>query len=241
MLSIIIPSYNRSDLLARCLQSVVRHAPAAAEILVIDDGSPQFQVTNTARQFDQVRIIRLQRRQGFCIAVNTGIANAQHEVIELLNDDTQVAAGWAEAALAWFGHRKVAAVAPLVLTRSDSGIVDSAGDRYYVGGIAGKRGHRQPITRDLLIPKRVFGASASSAFYRLEALKQIGGFPESFGSYFEDVDVAFRLGRAGYETVYEPRSRVLHHVSASHRRSRRLLQQQSRNEERVFWRNVPSL
>src|SRR5260370_19760512 len=39
----------------------------------------------------------------------------------------------------------------------------------------------------------------------------------------------------------EPASRVLHHVSASHgRTNRKLLEQQSRNEERVFWRNLPT-
>jgi hypothetical protein len=55
------------------------------------------------------------------------------------------------------------------------------------------------------------------------------------------VDVAFRLHWAGYRIVHEPASRVWHRVSASHgRTSRRLLEQQSRNEERVFWRNLPN-
>jgi GT2 family glycosyltransferase len=86
----------------------------------------------------------------------------------------------------------------------------------------------------------VFGASGSSAFYRREALLQVGGFPEAFGAYFEDVDLAFRLHRAGYAVVYEPASRVYHHGSASYGRPRqRLLEGQSRNEERVFWRNLP--
>ena len=241
MLSIIIPSHNRTDLLARCLQSVSKHAPADAEVIVVDDGSPGCRVTHTARRFANVRVLCLSRRGGFCRAVNAGIAIAQGDIVELLNDDTEVASGWADAALAWFEDAKVGAVAPLVLTGPDGNTVDSAGDRYYLGGVAGKRGHQGPITQDLLTPKRVFGASASSAFYRLEALRKIGGFPESFGSYFEDVDVAFRLGRAGYEILYEPRSRVFHHGSASHgRSSRRLAQQQSRNEERVFWRNLPS-
>src|SRR5439155_202165 len=56
-----------------------------------------------------------------------------------------------------------------------------------------------------------------------------------------DVDLAFRLQRAGHEIIYEPASRVLHHVSASHGvTDQRLLEQQSRNEERVFWRNMPA-
>ena len=119
-------------------------------------------------------------------------------------------------------------------------LVDSAGDRYFVGGVAGKRGHNTPLTPELLRPGFVFGASASSAFYRREVFLRVGGFPEDFGAYFDDVDLSFRLHRAGHRVWYEPSSRIYHHVSASHGRAcPRLLEQQSRNEERVFWRNLP--
>jgi GT2 family glycosyltransferase len=54
------------------------------------------------------------------------------------------------------------------------------------------------------------------------------------------VDLSFRLRRLGCEIWYEPASVVWHRVSASYGRrpSRRVLEQQSCNEERVFWRNV---
>jgi GT2 family glycosyltransferase len=86
----------------------------------------------------------------------------------------------------------------------------------------------------------VFGASACAAFYRREALLRAGGFPEHFGAYFEDVDLSFRLRRLGFEIVYDPAAVVWHRVSGSYGRkpSRRVLEQQSCNEERVFWRNV---
>ncbi len=241
MLSIIIPSHCRADLLRHCLDSVMRHRPPTSEVIVVDDASRDAVVSRAASEFEDVRVIRLRRQRGFCAAVNAGIAAAQGEIVELLNDDTQVTAGWADAAGGWFADPKVASVAPLVLTWPDGQTVDSAGDRYYVGGVAGKRGHGQPLRPDLLEPRPVFGASGSSAFYRRAAVLQVGGFPESFGAYFEDVDLAFRLQRAGYQTMFDPRSRVLHRVSASYGRpNRRLLEQQSCNEERVFWRNLPA-
>jgi GT2 family glycosyltransferase len=218
---------------------VAARAPDGTEVIVVDDGSAGGEIARMAENSPRVRIVRLPRRRGFCAAVNQGIEAAHGSVIEVLNDDTEVLSGWADAALAAFADPSVAAVAPLVL-RWPGDRVDSAGDRYYVGGIAGKWGHGQAAERVRLRRTDVFGASASSAFYRRAALLQVGGFPEEFGAYFDDVDLSFRLHRAGYRILFEPGSRVLHRVSASYGGPRRrLLEQQSRNEERVFWRNLP--
>lgn len=244
-LSIVIPSHRRADLLRSCLASVTRHAPAETEIIVVDDGSSDGAVTRAAREFPSVWVLRLPRRRGFCAAANAGIRQARGRIVELLNDDTEVLPGWVDAALPCFRDATVGAVAPLVLVRSEAptnGLrIDSAGDRYYLGGVARKRGHGEPVSDAYLHSCPVFGASGSSAFYRRDALLAVGAFPEPFGAYFEDVDLSFRLHRAGLHVRYEPGSRVLHRVSSSHAvDDRRLLQQQSLNEERVFWRNVPA-
>ncbi|MSQ96073.1 MAG: glycosyltransferase [Gemmataceae bacterium] len=240
MLSIVIPTHQRTDLLQVCLQAVIRHAPAGTEIVVVDDASPGAAASAMAASFG-VRVVRLDRQRGFAAAANAGIRASSGDIVEMLNDDTEVQPGWADAALRWFDDPNIGVVAPLVLAWPDGRIIDSAGDRYYLGGIAGKRGHGQPLAARYLEPCRVFGASAAAGFYRRAALERVGLFPESFGSYFEDVDLAFRLNRAGYAAMYEPGARVLHHVSASYGRvSRRLLQRQSCNEELVFWRNLPS-
>ena len=244
LLSLVIPSHRRPDLLRACLASVTRYAPSGTEIVVVDDGSAQGVVSSLAAAFPGVRRLRLARPRGFCVAANAGITATSGAIVELLNDDTEVTPGWAQPALACFQDPLVAAVAPLVLCwpspTNEEVRVDSAGDRYYWGGIAGKRGHQQPLSPAYLRPRRVFGASASSAFFRRDVLLQVGGFPEFFEAYFEDVDLSFRLHWAGYHILYEPGSRVLHRVSASYGPPcRRLLERQSLNEERVFWRNVP--
>jgi GT2 family glycosyltransferase len=243
-LSIVIPSHNRPDLLRLCLRSVTRHAPVGTEIIVVDDASRDGAVSAVAACLAGVHILQLPRRGGFCVAANAGVRAATAEFVELLNDDTQVTAGWAEAALRALSQPGVGAVAPLVLAGPNDQqavpTVDSAGDRYFVGGIAAKRGHGQQLDSSHLQGGPVFGASACSAFYRREAFLEAGGFPESFSAYFEDVDLAFRLHHAGWQIVFEPAARVWHLVSSSYGTFRHdLLAQQSRNEERVFWRNLP--
>jgi GT2 family glycosyltransferase len=239
-LAVVIPSHHRADLLRACLGTVTRHAPPGTEVIVVDDASPGGAAAGVAETFAGVRVVCLPRKRGFCAAANAGIRAARAAVVELLNDDTEVTAGWAAAALPAFRDPAVGAVAPLVLRWPDGTYVDSAGDRYFLGGVAAKRGHGQPLSPIYLRPGPVFGASASSAFYRRAALLRVGAFPDTFGAYFEDVDLAFRLHRAGYQVHFEAASRVLHRGSASYGKpARRLLEQQSHNEERVFWRNLP--
>jgi GT2 family glycosyltransferase len=245
LLSVIIPSHNRADLLRLCLGSVLRYAPPGTEVLVVDDASPAGAVSAQALDYRGVRVIRLERQIGFCAAVNAGVAFAQAAIVEVLNDDTEVAPGWAESALDAFTNPQVAAVTPLVLigppSTAGSPRVDSAGDRYYRGGVAGKRGHGEELGPQHLVGGPVFGASGSSAFYRRSALVEVGGFPEELKAYFDDVDLSFRLHRAGYQVWYTPHSRVWHRVSSSYGKADpTLLALQSRNEELVFWRNLPA-
>src|SRR5262249_5836548 len=148
--------------------------------------------------------LRLAQQRGFAVAANTGIRASRGDVIETLNDDTVVQPGWADAALPWFDDPALGAVAPLVLAWPAGKIIDSAAGRYYVGGLAGKGGHGLALAPAPLEPRRVFGASAAAGFYRRSALDRVGLFPDDFGSYFEDVDLAFRLNRAGYRAMYEP-------------------------------------
>lgn len=241
-LSIVIPSQSRHDLLRQCLRSVKRFAPSDAEILVVDDGSAGSIISLTALDFPGVRVLRHVRSRGFCVAANRGIEATRGTIIELLNDDTQVTAGWAEAAQRCFDDPAVGAVTPLVLAgvpEDPVHIIDSAGDGYDIGGFAWKRGHGQPLRAEFLEPRTVTGASGSSVFLRRSALTRTGLFPEHFGAYFEDVDLSLRLNAAGHRIAYEPASRIWHQCGSSYGRARRLLvEKQSCNEERLFWRNL---
>lgn len=245
--SIVIPTYNGRELLARCLASIVRHQPDPAshpiEIIVVDNGSSDGTSEWLARAHPDVRIVRLEPNRGFCGAANAGLAAARAAFVQLLNDDTEVTAGWIEAGLAPFADAAVGSVAPLVLVRWDPDRVDSAGDAYAWYGWPMKRGHGQSASRWSARPvEDVFGASGSSAFYRTLALGRTGGFDMLLASYYEDIDLAFRLRWAGYRCVYTARSVILHDISATNdHRSPGLQRRIARNAELVFWWNLPPM
>ena len=102
MLSVVIPSQQRTDLVGACLAAVTRHAPAGTEVIVVDDASRGGQVGKVAGGFAGFKVLRLLRCSGFCVAANAGIRASTGEIVELLNDDTEVQAGWADAALSRF-------------------------------------------------------------------------------------------------------------------------------------------
>lgn len=243
-LSIVIPTYNGRPLLMICLASVHRHRPSdlPIEIIVSDDASTDGTADWLAATYPDVRLVRSDRNGGFVAAANAGIAAARGDYVQLLNNDTEVLPGWVEAGLAPFGDPAVGSVAPLVLVRSDPDRVDSAGDCYSVLGWPYKRGHGQAAGRWLNHPSdRVFGASGSSAFYRKSALDAVGRFDPALGSYYEDVDLAFRLHWAGHSCAFAPTCRILHAISASYDHARPDLQRRlARNAEILFWSNLPT-
>jgi GT2 family glycosyltransferase len=244
--SIVIPSYNGLELLRRCLASIERYRPSERaypiEVVVADDASTDGTAEWLSATYPGVRLVRLERNGGFCAAANAGLAASRGRFIQLLNNDTEVTEGWIEAGLAPFVDETVGSVAPLVLVRSDPGRVDSAGDTYAIVGWPAKRGHGQPT--EAWAGHRgddVFGASGSSAFYRAEALRRSGGLDPLFGSYYEDIDLAFRLRWAGYRCVFTPGCRIHHDVSATYdHRNPKLQRRMSRNAELVFWSNLPA-
>ncbi|MGP0067794.1 MAG: glycosyltransferase family 2 protein [Isosphaeraceae bacterium] len=244
--SIVIPTYNGLELLRICLASIERHRPPGRscpiEVVVADDASTDGTPEWLSATYPGVRLVRLESNGGFCAAANAGMAAARGRFIQLLNNDTEVTEAWIEAGLAPFVDDTVGSVAPLVLVRSDPRRVDSAGDTYALPGWPVKRGHGQSADSWAERPAgEVFGASGSSAFYRTEALRRSGGFDPLFGSYYEDIDLAFRLRWAGYRCVFAPACRIHHDVSATYdHRNPRLQRRMSRNAELVFWSNLPT-
>ena len=207
-----------------------------------DDASTDGTAEWLADDYPEVRVVKLERNGGFCAAANAGIAAARGQFIQLLNNDTEVTEGWIEAGVApfadpdhrarsrhwcWSDRTPAASIRPATLTHWS----------------AGRRSEVTASPRNFLParpPEEVFGASGSSAFYRAAALRRVGGFDPLLGSYYEDIDLAFRLRWAGYRCLFAPRCVIHHDVSATYDHGSPSLQRRmARNAEIVFWANMP--
>jgi GT2 family glycosyltransferase len=238
-LSIVIPTYNGLELLQSLLPQVHCYAPPGTQVIVVDDASTDATCAWLRNTHPWAELVEMPANQGFCAAVNTGIARARGDVVELLNNDTAVSPHWAEAALQHFADPTVGSVAPLVLFLDHPDIIDSAGQEYHLCGWGKNRAYGQRLNGRHLVTCEVFGPSASCGFYRRKALEEAGLMLPEYGAYYEDVDLSFRLRWAGYRCIFEPAARVFHQESASYRQQRdQVVWLLARNEELVYWVNL---
>ncbi len=235
-LTVIIPSWNRRQLLQHCLQSL-RAQTLVPRVLVVDNGSSDGSAEMVEQRFPEFECLRLKRNQGFARAVNRGIRHSRTPWLALLNNDTEADPGWVEAGLNGFRRfPQYSFCASRMVRYFNRQLMDSAGDTYDRFGRAMKRGLGQPVD-GFLRYQAVPAASAGAAFYRRRLFDEIGLFDEEFYLYLEDVELSLRAQLQGHRCFYNPEA-IVYHIEAASDPSRDLgadppLHYYSK--ERVFW------
>jgi GT2 family glycosyltransferase len=237
-LTVIIPTWNRSGLLEKCLTSLTRQT-AHARVLVVDNGSTDETQGLCETKFSQFGYLKLERNFGFAKAVNAGIEETETEYVALLNNDTEADTQWVSSGLEAFErYPDYWFFASRMINYYQRGYLDSAGDCYTTTGLPLKRGfgEKKEAYPD---PEPVLGASAGAAFYRMRLFQKVGLFDEGFSMYLEDVDLSLRAQLQGYRCLYLPEAVVFHMEAASDSVSpRRPTSSQPRpyySKNRVFW------
>jgi len=218
--SVIIPTWNGARFLNPCLaaldaQSLGGLASGAFEVLVVDNGSTD-ETLAVLGDWPDVHVVRFATNRGFAAAVNAGVRAARADVLVLLNNDTEVEPGWLAAlvdALAAHPEAGMATSKVRLFDRRD--VLHTTGDTLDVAGCPANRGAWEVDRGQWDGARDVFGANAAAGAYRRALFDDVGLFEEAFGSFMEDVDLAWRARLAGWTCVYVPEAVVYHHVSAT--------------------------
>jgi GT2 family glycosyltransferase len=219
VVSVIIPTFGKVEYTLRCLASIAACAPAAPiEVIVVDDGS----LDPAARCLERVAGLRLLRNLdnlGFVRTCNAAAPVARGRYLLFLNNDTQVLPGWLDTMLALFeSHKDVGAVGSRLLY--PDGRLQEAGGIIWNDGSGWNFGrHEDPDRPAYSYVREVDYCSGASLMVPKTLFLLLDGFDERFvPAYFEDTDLCFRLRTMGLRTLYQPRSRVVHHEGVSHGR-----------------------
>lgn len=237
-ITVIIPTWNRRDLLGACLASLQAQS-IPCSVLIVDNHSTDGTVEMVSSDFPGYRLLRLSRNEGFSRAVNEGIRKTQTPYIALLNNDAVADPHWIEAGLkALDQFPEYDFFASRMINYFDQSLLDSAGDRYTRTGLPLKRGFGEPVDQ-FAEREPVLGASAGAAFYRRKLFEEIGFFDEYFYMYLEDVDLSLRAQMAGSACLYLPEAIVYHMEAASDpsRPSDQTLDSPARyfTPDRIYW------
>jgi GT2 family glycosyltransferase len=215
-LSVIIPNWNGIRHLSTCLNALRYQTYPNLEVILVDNASTDESVALVGRDYPEVTIMQLDENLGLTGGINRGIQIARGEIIVPLNNDTQVASGWAEAlATALLDHPDAGMAASKMLLFDRRDTLHSAGDAYGVNGIPINRGVWQKDTGQFDEDVYIWGGCGGAVAYRRAMLDDIGLLDEDLFMYCEDVDLNWRAQLAGYKCVFAPRAVVYHHLSAT--------------------------
>jgi mycofactocin glycosyltransferase len=190
--SVVIPCFRGNP--ARAVSAAT--AAHVAEVVVVDDGSPH------PLRVDGATVVRLPQNRGPGAARNAGLHLVTTPFVAFLDADTAPLDGWLTGLLWLFDDDRVGLVAPRVMSRSGPTLLERYESWRSPLDLGPQRARIRAGTRVSYVP-------AAALVIRTAALREIGGFEESL-RYGEDVDMLWRLDRAGWTCRYEPDAVVEH-------------------------------
>jgi GT2 family glycosyltransferase len=218
--AVVIPSWNSATLLPALLDSLAASGEEV-ELLVVDNGSRDGTLELLGDR--GVPHVALPANVGFAAAMNRGVDATEAEFVLGLNADTVVVPGAIGAlAAALAADPGLGGVQPRILQTEGDGAGDPASARLYSAGMALTRDGRAFETGALETQpgrwtsgREIFGVCGAACLLRRELFTELGGYDESYVSFYEDVDLNVRARIAGRRFAYVPEAVVWHAGNAS--------------------------
>lgn len=224
-LSIIIVNYNVRYFLEQCLHSIRKAARGIeAEIIIVDNASVDDSVLMIQNNFPEVRLIESKTNLGFSKAINLGFQCAQGQYILLLNPDTLVEEDCFRSCLEFMDqHAGAGALGVKMYDGSGQYLPESKRgfpglwasfckmsglyklapatkwfNPYYLGHLDENETNEVDVLSGafMMIPAEVY--------------KKLNGLDESYFMYGEDIDLSYRIQKAGLKNYYFPKTAIVH-------------------------------
>lgn len=215
--AVVILNYNGEKFLQQFLPSVIGHSPTAS-IIVADNASTDLSLQILEQQFPAVRTIKLEQNYGFCGGYNRALKQVEAQYYVLLNSDVEVTAQWLDPLIALLDNdATIAAVQPKILAYNQQDHFEYAGA---AGGFIDTLGY--PFCRGRLFDvtekdsgqyndtREVFWATGACLVIRSTVYHQLRGLDEDFFAHMEEIDLCWKIQRAGLKVFYCGSSHVYH-------------------------------
>lgn len=251
VVSVVIPTRDRVDLLAPCLDSLLRKSLYPRfEVIVVDNDSVEPRTHALLREQEardsRLKVLRIPGSFNFSALCNAGARKAKGDVLVFLNNDTEIVTpDWIERLLYFAAAPDVGAVGAKLLY--PGGRVQHVGVLLGMGGVAGHFG--SGVSEDEsgwmgrnILPHDVSAVTGACMMIERRKFEAVEGFDEvELPVELNDVDLCLRLAARGWRTVCNTQTLLIHRQSASRGGGALRLQRVYETERRAFyerWRAV---
>jgi GT2 family glycosyltransferase len=220
-LSVVILNYNVRYFLEACIRSVeAAVAGMNAEIIVVDNNSPDDSCDMMRNSFPNIQLIANNENVGFAKANNQAVKVAKGEYVCILNPDTIVAED---------------TFTQLLTFAESTENVGSIGCKLIDGSGAFLPESKRNIPTPMVSVKKIIGSKTSGYYSNLNenevgkvdilvgafmlmkksVYDQVGGFDEDYFMYGEDIDLSYKIKKAGFQNYYYGNTTVIHYKGES--------------------------
>lgn len=215
--AIVILNYNTRQHLELYLPGVVEHS-TGTRIIVADNGSPDNSVAWVRTHFPQVEVLDLPQNYGFAQGYNEALRQIEADIYVILNSDVEVTPGWLQPVVeAMHSDPAIGVAQPRILAWQSKkqfeyagaagGWIDFLGYPFCRGRIFSYSEQDEGQYND---PQPCFWATGAAFFIRARLYHALGGFDGDYFAHNEEIDLCWRVQRAGYSVWCLPQSVVYH-------------------------------
>ncbi len=212
--AIVIVAYKSKATLPRVRDALNAQTLAPAEVLVLENASPEAERVGEAELPHGARLIESETNLGFAGGNNRLARQTGARWLVLLNPDAYPDPDWLEQLMAAAERYPHAALfGSTQRAYGEAGVLDGAGDVMHVAGVPYRGGYGRAM--DSPPDGEIFAPCAAAMMIRREVFERLGGFDEDYFCYVEDVDLGYRARLAGETAIQVSAARVDHEGYAS--------------------------
>lgn len=224
LVSVIIPTRNRADLLARTVDGLLgRTDYPALNVLIVDNGSDEPEALALLARLgcdDRIRVLHCPGPFNYSALNNRAVRESTGELILLLNNDIDVInPDWLREMVSHAIRPGIGAVGAKLLY--PNGTIQHGGVTVGVGGVAGHQYLYKPrgdvgYFGHLTLVRNVTAVTGACLLVRRQTYLDVGGLDEvSLPVAFNDIDLCLKLVERGYRNLWTPYAELYHCESAS--------------------------
>lgn len=217
-LSIITVNYNGFADTVQLIESIQTHLAIPYELIVVDNGSMADEADMLKHQFPNIKVIRSDRNLGFAGGNNLGIEHATADFLLFINNDTYVKDNSFIHLVERMKKEPIlGGISPKILFADQEKLIQFAGYTPLSSITLRNRliGFKEKDTGQYDHPISTPYLHGAAMLIRREAIEKVGGIPEIYFLYYEELDWSVQLRRAGYRLEYNPAAVVCHKESSS--------------------------